>query len=308
MIDSFNAPQTRHAMMVHFPIVLTFVGAALALLAAILRTNITIRALAIGGQIALIASVFMALRSGEAANSAITQVLTPEVYELVAEHEAMAEKAWMFAVGTILLLALSAMLKSAAGTACAWLAVVASLGGIGWIGATAHHGGTLVYTYGVGTPQPVACFDLPGERSDGRDHAAEHAARQSSSSPAQSDEHSPIESVENAVQAQRVAFFLDQVFPIISEHCFNCHNPAQVARRKAGSLDQTSLAAMLKGGRNGPAIVPSDPDSSLLIRRMLGHDADEEIMPPDGKLTDKDIEIIAQWIRDGAVWADPAGR
>lgn len=299
MIDSINAPQTRHAMMVHFPIVLTFIGAALALLAAILRSNITLRVLAIAAQLALIASVFLAVRSGEAAEGAIKQVLTPEVYELIAEHEEMAEKAWMFGVAAVLLLALGAMFKSTAGIICSWLAVVACAAGIGWMGATAHYGGTLVYTYGVGTPQPVACFDLPGERSDGRNHAAEHDARHNSPS---ADDNGTDET-----HAVRLAFFREQVFPIISEQCFNCHNPAQVARRKAGLLDQTTREALLKGGRSGPAIVPGDPDSSLLLHRIRGLDPDEEIMPPDGRLSDNHIEIITQWIRDGAVWPDVPG-
>lgn len=308
MLDAFNAPPSRHAMFVHMPIVLTFVGAALALLAAILRSNVTLRSLAIGCQLVLIIAIFATQNSGESAEAAIEQVMTPEVYELIAKHEEMADKAWMFAVAALLSLSISAMLKSPAGTASAWLAVLVSAGSAGWIGATAHHGGELVYKYGVGTPQPVACFDIPGVHSDGRDHQAERAAQDAATQREDAGEDGSATPSAGEADAAKVAFFLDQAFPILSEYCFNCHNHARASRDKSGALDQTSRESLLKGGHGGPAIVPGDPESSLLIRRLRGLDPDEEIMPPDGQLPEKDIEIIAQWIKDGAVWVNPSQR
>jgi len=195
---------------------------------------------------------------------------------------------WQFGAGLVLLLAIGSMKSPALRHGGGWLAVVVSLAGAGWTVQTAHHGGTLVYAYGIGTPTPAACFELPGERSDGRDHAAEHAANAALQPDATAD--------------SRATFFTDQVLPILTQNCINCHNPAKLDR--AGNLDQTTIAGMLAGGWSGPAIVPGKPDESLLIKRVRGDDPAEDLMPPppNPKLTDEQIEALEQWIRDGAVW------
>ncbi len=308
LIDSLNSPPTRHAMLVHMPIVLAMVGAVLAVLAAILRKNKTLITLAICRQLVLIGVAYATVQSGEAAFDAIGRAMTPEVTDIADEHEEMAEKVWMFGTGVLLLLALSVSIKHVWGSVCAWLAALGAVATIAWVGGTANLGGELVYLYGVGTPNPVACFDLPGVRSDGRDHAAERAAFEAqaaaSSQPAPP---SPTEGGASDVSAgdPKVAFFREQVYPILSSRCFNCHNASRAAAGKSASLDQTSHATLLKGGRSGPAIVPGKPEESLLLKRLRGEIPDTDIMPPKGKLPDETIAIIEQWIRDGAVWAEP---
>ena len=78
-----------------------------------------------------------------------------------------------------------------------------------------------------------------------------------------------------------------------------------MAAGKSGKLDQTSRETLIAGGKSGPAIVPGNPDESLLIHRVRGDLPDAQSMPPDGKLTDAQIAALAQWIRDGAVWVTP---
>ena len=55
-----------------------------------------------------------------------------------------------------------------------------------------------------------------------------------------------------------------------------------------------------------PAIVPGDAEQSLLIHRVRGDLPGQDPMPPDGKLTDAQIAVLVQWVKDGAVWAAPA--
>ncbi len=61
---------------------------------------------------------------------------------------------------------------------------------------------------------------------------------------------------------------------------------------------------MLKGGGRGPAIVPGDPEKSLLVKAVRQTD-DKLKMPMGGKLKDSEIEDIVAWVKAGAVW--PAG-
>ncbi len=94
--------------------------------------------------------------------------------------------------------------------------------------------------------------------------------------------------------------YLREVKPILRQHCFRCHGAlAQKARLR---LD--TRAAMLAGGRHGPAIVPGQPGKSPLLERIA---ADEgERMPPDGAgLSAVQIAILKRWVAEGA--AAPAG-
>lgn len=69
-----------------------------------------------------------------------------------------------------------------------------------------------------------------------------------------------------------------------------------------------SREALLKGGRSGPAIVPGDPERSLLMS-VLNHTHAKIQMPP-GSCRRRNW-IIAQWIKAGAVFpasTDPCSR
>src|SRR5207244_6950624 len=63
-----------------------------------------------------------------------------------------------------------------------------------------------------------------------------------------------------------------------------------------------SLDAMKKGGKRGAAIVAGDPEKSLLIQALRQTAADGLKMPMGGKLKDAEIDILATWIKAGAVW------
>jgi len=290
ILDALNNPSQRHAAMVHWPIVLAMLMIPLTFVAAILPTNKSIRTIAITAAGVLTLSGLFAMYSGEDAEEAIPAILTPDVYDEINVHEEMAERVWQFGAGLVLLLAIGALKSPAMRYGGGWLAVIVSLACAGWTAQTAHHGGTLVYAYGVGTPNPAACYELPGERSDGRDHAAEHAASASGQAAASSD--------------PEAAFFAEHVLPILTQNCISCHNPAKIAR--SGQLDQTTLDGLLKGGWSGPAIVPGKPEESLLIKRVRGDDPAEDTMPPppNPKLNEEQIKALEQWIRDGAVWDD----
>lgn len=94
-----------------------------------------------------------------------------------------------------------------------------------------------------------------------------------------------------------------QVHAILSAKCWVCHGRTE---QKAG-LDLRTRAAILKGGKSGPAIVPGKPSDSLLIKRITA----QEMPPPKLQeqfsvrgLTDSELEKITQWIAAGALADD----
>src|ERR1051325_3619235 len=92
-------------------------------------------------------------------------------------------------------------------------------------------------------------------------------------------------------------FFESKVRPILATECFSCHTDAQL-----GGLRLDSREGLLRGGKTGPAIVPGDPEKSLLITAL--RQTGELKMPKGGKLKPDEIEVIAEWIRSGAVWPE----
>jgi hypothetical protein len=162
------------------------------------------------------------------------------------------------------------------------LAVLGSVLAAAWVGYTAHLGGRMVYEFGAGTPQPLTVqAEAPPAHPSGDASAALSAPPQDA----------------------RAAFFRDEVFPVLEHNCFRCHNTAKPKAR----LDQTTIAGMLKGGVSGPAIVPGKPEESLLVKAAR-HEVEDLQMPPDEeRLPEADLERLARWVREGAVWAPPPG-
>ncbi len=107
-----------------------------------------------------------------------------------------------------------------------------------------------------------------------------------------------VSAAELAITARQLEFFETRIRPVLSEHCFQCHS-AQAKSVKAGLL-LDSRDGIRRGGETGSAVVPSEPNKSLLLA-ALRYESFE--MPPKGKLPDNVIADFEQWIREGA--ADP---
>jgi cytochrome c553 len=92
-------------------------------------------------------------------------------------------------------------------------------------------------------------------------------------------------------------YFEAQIRPLLVSHCVDCHGN----QKQEASLRLDSREAMLTGGDSGPAIVPGDPDKSLLIA-AVHYKADAAQMPPKGKLDDEKIAKLTHWVKSGATW------
>src|SRR6516225_6072962 len=75
---------------------------------------------------------------------------------------------------------------------------------------------------------------------------------------------------------QAAEFFETHVRPVLAENCFRCHG----AKKQKSGLRLDSLAAMRKGGENGPVLVAGKPDESKLIQAIC-YDGPLQ-MPPKG--------------------------
>lgn len=83
-----------------------------------------------------------------------------------------------------------------------------------------------------------------------------------------------------------------QVRPILARHCLPCHGPDEGSREADLRLDRADA-----GGQW--VIRPGDPANSEMIRRIESAD---DPMPPAGhaRLSEQEIDLLKQWIRDGA--------
>lgn len=96
------------------------------------------------------------------------------------------------------------------------------------------------------------------------------------------------------------------VIPLMLLHCTVCHG----RRFQEGGLDLRTKAAMLKGGKSGPAMVLGKPDESLMVQRIRSGE-----MPPKERemeasvrsMSPRGLARLTQWITQGApeVEAEP---
>jgi cytochrome c553 len=94
-----------------------------------------------------------------------------------------------------------------------------------------------------------------------------------------------------------VEFFEKKVRPILVASCYECHSGQ--AKKLKGGLLLDSREGVLKGGHQGPALVPGDAEKSLLVRAVRWQDEDLQ-MPPRQKLAEAQIADLVAWVRMGA--------
>lgn len=93
-------------------------------------------------------------------------------------------------------------------------------------------------------------------------------------------------------------FFEKRVRPVLAENCYGCHSDR--GKKPQGELRLDMMEWLLRGGASGkPAVVPGDPEKSLLILAVRQTDAKLQ-MPPGDKLTPEQIKDLEQWIKMGA--------
>jgi hypothetical protein len=105
--------------------------------------------------------------------------------------------------------------------------------------------------------------------------------------------------------AQRAGnqFFENEVRPLLSKRCFDCHGE----KKQKGGLRVDDVSFLKAGGDDGPAFVPGDPEKSSMIEAVRYGNKDLQ-MPPKEKLPDNEIAVLEKWIKLGAPWPASAGK
>jgi mono/diheme cytochrome c family protein len=90
--------------------------------------------------------------------------------------------------------------------------------------------------------------------------------------------------------------YLRDVKPILAQHCVSCHG----ATKPRGGLRLDTAAAALKGGRDGPIIVPGHAEESPLIDAVTGDGATDRMPLNRPPLSEEQINVLRAWIDQGA--------
>ncbi len=105
------------------------------------------------------------------------------------------------------------------------------------------------------------------------------------------------ESKTRPITPEEERFFEAKIRPVLATQCGKCH--ASTAEKLRGGLRVDSREGLRKGGDSAPAIVPGNPDESLLIRAIRYRD-EELRMPPRAKLQGSVVADFEAWVKMGA--------
>src|SRR5258708_35388858 len=91
------------------------------------------------------------------------------------------------------------------------------------------------------------------------------------------------------------AAYLKNVRPMLERRCYSCHGVVQ----QKGGLRLDTAKAIRAGGDSGPAVVPKDPQASMLIEKVTAPDPKLR-MPPDGEPpAEAEVAAPRAWIAQG---------
>ncbi|MCC6233159.1 MAG: PSD1 domain-containing protein [Verrucomicrobiales bacterium] len=91
--------------------------------------------------------------------------------------------------------------------------------------------------------------------------------------------------------------FREAVEPILQARCYECHS--HQAGKTKGGLTLDSRSGWATGGEHGPALVPGQPEASLILQAVRRTHA-EIAMPPKLTLPASEVAILESWVREGA--------
>ena len=112
----------------------------------------------------------------------------------------------------------------------------------------------------------------------------------------------PASAAEVRLPPDALDFFEKRIRPVLVEECYECH----AGEKHKGGLALDSRDGLLSGGDTGPAVIPGEPEKSLLIRSITHVDADLMMPKKAPKLDDRVITDMIAWVKMGA--PDPRAR
>ncbi len=110
----------------------------------------------------------------------------------------------------------------------------------------------------------------------------------------------------DAVEPGKPVSYYKDIRPIFQAQCQGCHQPAKAR----GGYVMTDFARLLEGGESAAkgekAIVPKDPEHSLLVEQITPIEGQAEMPKKKPPLPEVDLQTIRRWVVEGAVDDTPA--
>ncbi len=102
----------------------------------------------------------------------------------------------------------------------------------------------------------------------------------------------------NAAVPNADSFYAKRIHPILDANCVGCHG----ASKTEGGLRLDTYDMLMKGGKDGPVLLPRRAENSLLIQRVTLPANNQHFMPAEGRppLKPDQITSIRAWIEQGA--------
>ncbi|MEQ8785888.1 MAG: PSD1 and planctomycete cytochrome C domain-containing protein [Pirellulaceae bacterium] len=97
--------------------------------------------------------------------------------------------------------------------------------------------------------------------------------------------------------ADDLDFYERKIRPLLVERCYECHSAA--SKPLQGGLRLDALSAVRAGGDSGPVLDADRPEKGLLVAAVR-QESDLVQMPPEGKLSDREVALLVDWARRGA--------
>ena len=95
--------------------------------------------------------------------------------------------------------------------------------------------------------------------------------------------------------------FSAEVKPLLNKKCISCHGGV---KKEGGFSVLFREEALGKTESGEPAVIPGHPEKSELIKRLTSKDPEERMPYKHDPLSEKEIEMMKQWIKEGAQWGE----
>jgi uncharacterized membrane protein len=102
---------------------------------------------------------------------------------------------------------------------------------------------------------------------------------------------------------QRVVSFQNDIDPILSDKCLQCHKPLNGIGYARTGLNMETYDTLMKGTIFGTVIIPGDSKRSVINKLTEGR-AGKSMRMPHGvaeKLTAEEVESLSLWVNQGAL-------
>jgi hypothetical protein len=145
--------------------------------------------------------------------------------------------------------------------------------------------------------QAHAAVRIVSQSNIGENHIGENHGRAPAVLPRTSDQAN----TSSAARAKAIDFNRE-IRPILSDNCFACHGPDEHSRQAKLRLDTQEGLFADRGGYR--VIIPGKSAESKLYHKISSNDPGVRMPPPysNRSLTAQQIELIRQWIDQGAKW------